>query len=263
MGNRMLWYKAWLDTRWRFFGGLLIVMIAACGVVLSHPRALAVMAAIDQAPGAVLGSGPVATRLAEALTMARVYRGYVFTQLYQQELPQIWCLFAMLLGAGGIVSQAARGGGVFTLSLPVSRQQIVAIRAGVALIELLVLAVLPAFLVPLLSPVVGQSYGLSEGLVHAALLFGGGAVFFCFTFLMSSIFSDPWRPPMMMAALFFVVATVRTLVPGFTRLTLAPVITGSTYFLDRSIPWTALLLSLLTSAVLLVVATRNVARRDF
>ncbi len=263
MANRMLWYKAWLDTRWRFFGGVLIVLIAACGVVLSHPRALAVMAAVDQVPGTVLGAGPVAARLEEALTTARVYRGYVFTQLYKQELPQIWCLFAMLLGAGGIVSQVARGGGVFTLSLPVSRQQIVAIRAGVALLELLVLAVLPAILVPLLSPAVGQSYRLSDGLVHAALLFGGGAVFFCFTFLMSSIFTDPWRPPVMMAALFFVLATLRALVPGFTRLTLAPVITGSTYFLDRSVPWTALFLSMLTSAVLLIVATRNVARRDF
>ena len=104
----------------------------------------------------------------------------------------------MLLGAGGIVSQAMRGGGLYTLSLPVSRQQIVAARAGVALLELLALAAVPAVIVTLLSPAVDQSYSLADGLVHAALLFGGGAVFFSFTFLMSSIFTDIWRPPAIM-----------------------------------------------------------------
>src|SRR5215211_7337204 len=99
MGTAMLWRKAWLDTRARFLGGLFIVIVATCGVVLSHPRAVEVMTAVERAPETVLGSGPVAGRLAEALTAARVYRGYVFTQLYRQELPQIWCLFAMLLGA--------------------------------------------------------------------------------------------------------------------------------------------------------------------
>jgi ABC-type transport system involved in multi-copper enzyme maturation permease subunit len=259
----MLWHKAWLDTRWRFFAGLFVVSIAACGVVLSYPRALEVLAAIERTPSAVLGSGPLASRLAEALAHGRVYRGFVFTQLFEQELPQIWCLFAMLLGAGGIVSQSARGGGLFTLSLPVSRHEIVTARAAVALLELLALSVIPALLITVLSPVVGQSYSLSEGVVHAALLFGGGAVFFSFTFLMSSIFADPWRPPALMAAVFFVIAMVRMIVPGFTRFTLAPVITGASYYFTYEIPWTPLLLSMLTSAVLLFLAARNIRRRDF
>jgi len=139
----------------------------------------------------------------------------------------------------------------------------VAARAGVALLELLALAAVPAVIVTVLSPAVDQSYSLADGLVHAALLFGGGAVFFSFTFLMSSIFTDIWRPPAIMAALFFIIATIRMLSPGFTRFTLAPVITGASYFATGDVPWTALMLSVLTSTVLLFLAGRIVARRDF
>ena len=263
MHTRMLWHKAWLDTRWRFWVGLFVVVLAACGVVLSYPRALVVANALEQSPGVVLGAGPAATRVEEALSLVRMYPAYVSSQLYQQELPQLWCLFAMVIGAGGIVSQAARSGGLFTLALPVSRLEIVTARAGVGLFELLVIALAPAVVVPALSPVVGQSYHVSDGLVHAALLFGGGAVFFCFTFLMSSIFSDVWRPPLLMAAVFFSIAALRSIVPRFTSFTLAPVITGASYFQTGSIPWTALLLSMLTSLVFLWLAARNVARRDF
>jgi len=263
MRTRLLWRKAWLDTRWRFLIGLLVVVVAACGVVFSYPRALAVATAMEQSRLQFQGTGPVAQRLSEAFAVVKIYRSYVTTQLFQQELPQMWCLFAMLLGAGGIVSQAMRGGGLYTLSLPVSRQQIVAARAGVALLELLALAAVPAVIVTLLSPAVDQSYSLADGLVHAALLFGGGAVFFSFTFLMSSIFTDIWRPPAIMAALFFIIATIRMLSPGFTRFTLAPVITGASYFATGDVPWTALMLSVLTSTVLLFLAGRIVARRDF
>ena len=263
MRTRLLWHKAWLDTRWRFMIGLVVVVVAACGVVFSYPRALAVAMATEQSRIPFQGTGPVAERLSEAFAVVKVYPSYISTQLFQQELPQMWCLFAMLLGAGGIVSQATRGGGLYTLSLPVSRQQIVAARASVALLELFALAAVPAVVVAVLSSAVGQSYSLADGLVHAGLLFGGGAVFFSFTFLMSSIFTDIWRPPAIMAALFFIIATIRMLTPGFTRFTLAPVITGASYFSTGDIPWTALSLSVLTSTGLLFLAARNVARRDF
>ena len=30
----MLWYKSWLETRWRFLIGLVLLMLSACGTVL-------------------------------------------------------------------------------------------------------------------------------------------------------------------------------------------------------------------------------------
>ncbi len=33
----MLWYKSWLETRWRFVIGLVLLMLSACGTVLAYP----------------------------------------------------------------------------------------------------------------------------------------------------------------------------------------------------------------------------------
>ena len=38
----MLWYKSWLETRWRFFIGLALLMLSACGPVLEYPRVIPV-----------------------------------------------------------------------------------------------------------------------------------------------------------------------------------------------------------------------------
>ena len=32
----MLWYKSWLDTRWRFLIGLGLLMIVACGTLFDY-----------------------------------------------------------------------------------------------------------------------------------------------------------------------------------------------------------------------------------
>ena len=44
----------------------------------------------------------------------------------------------MLLGTGGLLSQAIGGGALFTLSLPVSRERLLGVRAATGLAELAV-----------------------------------------------------------------------------------------------------------------------------
>ena len=41
----MLWYKAWLDTRWRFLIGLALLVSIALGNALSYPWAQAIFEA--------------------------------------------------------------------------------------------------------------------------------------------------------------------------------------------------------------------------
>ena len=33
----MLWYKSWLETRWRFLIGLALLILMACGAVFGYP----------------------------------------------------------------------------------------------------------------------------------------------------------------------------------------------------------------------------------
>src|SRR5690349_8652535 len=131
----MLWHKAWLETRWRFLIGLALLTMSACGVVFAYPKVLELMPLVPSADtGGMLGR-----RIREAADLARSYRGYVWSQWFSQNLPQAATLFAALLGTGGLLSQSAGTGVLFTLSLPASRQRIVGVRAAAGLAELLVL----------------------------------------------------------------------------------------------------------------------------
>lgn len=267
MSTQMIWHKAWLDTRWRFVIGLGVLGLATCGCVLAYPRALQVIAGVggsSQAIDAIAGANPLLRdRVAETVQLSSTYRGFIWSQLYSQELPQLWCLFAIVLGSGGIISQAARGEGLFTLSLPVSRHRLVTVRASLALAELFILAMIPVVVLPLLSPTVQQSYSVTDALVHGLFLFGGGTVFFAVTFFLSSVFEQFWLPPLLMLVLAGVISFTRAVAPEVSRYTLAPILTARGYFFGTGLPWIGLVLALAFSAGLLMLAARNVARRDF
>src|SRR5262245_39009580 len=187
----MLWYKAWLETRWRFLIGLALLVCSCAAVVLTYPQVVKLMPMVSQTDA---GGGMLGQRIREAADIARTYRGYAWSQWFNQNLANLWTLFAVLLGTGGILTQTSGGAALFTLSLPVSRNQLMQVRALTGLAELFVLAVVPSLLLPLLSPAVGQSYGVGDTLVHSICLFVAGGVFFSLAVLLSTVFSDIWRP---------------------------------------------------------------------
>src|SRR6266545_8206723 len=144
----MLWYKSWLETRWRFIIGVVLLMCSAAGTVLAYPKVLQLMPLLPN----VEVSGELGRRIREAAELARDYRGYVWSQWFRQNLMQMWTLLAVLLGTGGLLSQTSGGAALFTLSLPASRTQLTGVRAAAGLAELLVLALIPSLLISLLSP---------------------------------------------------------------------------------------------------------------
>ncbi len=144
----MLWYKSWLETRWRFAIGLAILILSAVGTVLAYPRVVKLLPLVPS----VVDSGEVGRRLLEIAALSRTYRGYVWAQWLRQNMTQMLALFAALLGTGGLLSQSSGGGAFFTLSLPVSRDRLLGVRAATGLAELFALAFIPSLVLPLLSP---------------------------------------------------------------------------------------------------------------
>jgi hypothetical protein len=255
----MLWYKSWVDTRWRFLIGMGLLMLSAAGVVFTYPR---VIKLLPMAP-AVDTSGELGRRIQEAMDLSRTYRGYVYSQWFQQNLPQMWTIFAVLLGSGGLLAQGARGGTLFTLSMPASRNRLIGVRAAAGLAELFVLAVVPPLLLPLLSPAVGQTFGVGDALVHSVCLFAAGAVFFSVAFLLSTSFDDVWRPLLITLAAATVLALCGMVFRDLARYSVFTVMSGEVYFRTGHVPWLGLIASLATSAAMLYVAAINMARRDF
>jgi ABC-2 type transport system permease protein len=255
----MLWYKSWLETRWRFVIGLVVLTLSACGMVLTYPQ---VVQLLPLAPQVDLG-GEIGRRVAEAMELARDYHGYVWSQWFRQNMPQQWSLFAVLLGTGGILAQTSGGGGLFTLSLPVSRRRLLGVRAATGLGELLVLAVIPALVLPLLSPAIGERYGLGDALAHAICMFIAGTVLFSFAFLLSTVFTDVWRPLLIALCTAAALALFEQVLGGVSRYGLFRVMSGERYFRGDGLPWVGLLASTALSLAMLYAATRNLARQDF
>ena len=252
----MLWYKAWLETRWRFAIGLGLLMAGACAIVLGYPETLKAVSGLPQT------GGELGRRISEGAALVRDYRTYIWSQWFRQSMRELWALFAVVLGTGGLLAQASRGGALFTLSLPISRARLLGVRAATALVELLILALVPSLVIPLLSPAVGQTYSFADAIVYATCLFIAGSVLFSFAFLLSTVFSDVWRPPLI--ALCIVVG-IRLLEQAFGlgNVSLLAFMTAESYFRGDGLPWVGLLASAAVSVTMLYGAVLNIARQDF
>jgi ABC-2 type transport system permease protein len=254
----MLWYKSWLETRSRFLIGLVLLMGSAIGAVYTYPQVLKLMPMVPT----IKADGEIGRRIMEAAALAREYRGYIWSQWYRQNLPQIWTIFAVLLAVGGPFAQGSKGA-LFTLSLPASRHRVVAIRAAMGLLELLVITLVPALLISLLSPAIGQTYSLGEAFVHALCLFIAGAAFYSLAFLLSTVFNDIWRPLLIALGIAMVLAVCEQVPIDLARYGIFHVMSGEVYFRTGSLPWIGLFATAALSAAMLYTAAIATARRDF
>ncbi len=255
----MLWHKSWLETRWRFLIGFALVVLGATGAVLAYPKFATVLAAVP----AIDVQGELGRRIREGAELGRTYHGYLWSQWLRQSLTNMLSLFAILLGTGGLLSRGAGGGALFTLSLPVSRTQLMIARTATGLAELLVLCVVPQLMLPLLSPAVGQSFGLGDALVHGICFFVASGVLFSIACLLSTMFTDVWRPALIVCGFAFVLGSCEAYFDTLSRYSLFGIMNGELYFRGGGLPWLGLLASAAVSAVTLFAASSNLARQDF
>jgi ABC-2 type transport system permease protein len=255
----MLWYKAWLETRWRFLIGMAVLIFSATGVALGYPK---VVKLLSLSPTVDVG-GELGRRIKESIELSREYHGYIWSQWFRQNLSQTWTVFAALLGSGGLLGHGSGGAALFTLSLPVSRARLVGVRAATGLAELLALAVIPSLFIPILSPAIGESYGVGTTIVLSVCLFAGGAVFFSLAVFLSTMFADIWRPMLIALAVAVLLALCDPFVRPVLPLTLFRVMSGEDYFRAGSVPWVGLALTGGACAALLYGAVVSFASRDF
>jgi hypothetical protein len=149
------------------------------------------------------------------------------------------------------------------LSMPVSRRELLGVRAATGLAELLALAVMPALVIPLLSPAIGATYSVQGALVHSLCLFVPCAVFFGLTMLLSTVFSDLWHPLLIACAVAIALATIEFVAGDWSQYGIFHLMTGESYFRTGAVPWLGLLTTAAASAALLYAADVNISRCDF
>lgn len=250
----MLWHKAWIDTRWRFLLGLALLLVLACGSSLVFPRVRDFLGSM-QLP--LVEDEEAAASFRETLEFLRTFRGYAWSQWFSQNFPVLLTIMAALLGSGSPLVKGGSGA-LFSLALPVARGRWIGTRAGTAAAELLVLALIPSLVFAALAPVVGDRFAVTEAIAYGISGFLGASLFLGLAVLLSTLFSDVWRPLLLTCVAAVVVAVV---VPHDHGLFQA--MGGRSYFFTGTLAWPELLVSALAAAGLVYAAGAQIARRDF
>jgi ABC-2 type transport system permease protein len=160
-GTALLW-KAWQESRGRFFSALvLLASVVIYAVVTFHDR---------------------------TSVLPPVYSVYIWGGLFHYALQGLWVLAAIVITLGGLRREKATGAASFSLGLPVTRLRLFLIRGALACAEAIALGLVSALLIPILSSFVGESYPFSQALAFGALMSAAGLVIVALGLLLSEIF---------------------------------------------------------------------------
>jgi ABC-type transport system involved in multi-copper enzyme maturation permease subunit len=156
----MLFYKAWRESRARF--------LICAGIALVFCVSFLVRARTDFPV-------PQNPRIP--------YTGFVWANIFGGVVlggnAIAFSYMSLLLGLGGLQRERAGGTAVFTLGLPVTRRRLVGARAAVGLLQMASIAVIPAVILPALSPVItGRPYSIAQAMSFASLYLAWGAVWY-------------------------------------------------------------------------------------
>ena len=164
----MLFYKAWRESRARFlFSAAAIVALCLIFVLLQGEM----RASRGFMPWTEKGS----------------YSQHIYGFVYGAGHGLFLVIMAPFLGLGGLLREKVLGTSSFTLSLPVTRSRIISAQVAVGLLELGLIALIPALLVPALSPVVHETYPISQAVHFSILWFVCGALVYAMSFFFSSL----------------------------------------------------------------------------
>lgn len=247
----MLWYKMWRES-WIRFAISAAALLWMCGAV-------------------VLLQQQVRSHADEPLS----YAHYIWSAVYKANVLDLYILLVIVLGLGGMLQERAQGTAGFTLALPVSRWRLIAVRAVMGWAQVALLALLPALLIPLLSPFVGEAYPFVLALQFSVLWAGSGMVIFALTFFFSSVLSGAYSPAIASVAGLIACSVLAELplLQGHPALDFLGTMHGaqlSTVHGETSLtafasplPWLSLGLYALVALCLIGVAGGITARRDF
>ena len=253
-----MWYKAWLETRWRFLIGLAIFVLLTMGNVMGYPLVARRLLSVQTVPQA---DDLVSRALRESFELSRTFRGYVWMNAFRQNLPQLGTLFAILLGSGGLRTE--RVGTLFTLSLPVSRRSLTLTRTACGLSELFAMVMISALMIPLMAPAIGERYALLDAIVHGVCLFVTATAFFSLTFWLSTTSSDVWRPGLVVFGIVVLLFVCEAVLPWTAPFGLFHTMRGDSYFRNATVPWIGLAIAVAASGLLLHRAVVVAERQDY
>lgn len=233
----MLWYKAWLETRTRFW----ISLVGVTGLCSYS----------------VYGPDNHAAKL----------EFYYFDVLHSghQTLMLAWLVAMTLLMMGGLVQESAVGESSFTLALPVSRTRLMAVRICTGLIQAAAMAAVAWAGMFAVLVFTSPARPLAQIWFYAVLLLGGGIVFAGVAVLVSSLVGGQYTAPMVSLGILAVCADAPTVLDFLNplRFMSGRAYTGPSHMLAGPLPWAHVIANVCVAAAFIYISVQVVRRRDF
>lgn len=235
----MFWYKGWLETRFKL---LFLVGFATFLLFFQH----SVLNAATP-PG---GRNPAL--------------GFVLFST-----PSLVLMLCAILGGAGIATQPSfqpakglHGSMLFTLSLPVSRLRLLAIRATIGWLEVAGVVVALCCGMWLVSPLFRTMSTFAEMMAYAGTLIGCASAFYCLSVLLATFLDDQWRAwGTMLASVALWWVSAHAPVPASANIFHA--MREGSPLLAHTVPWSAMAFSFGLAAILFFAATKVVQTREY
>lgn len=195
------------------------------------------------------------------------YSSYIWGGLFHYALQGLWVVSAFVIALGGLRREKATGAVLFSLGLPVTRLRLFLIRAAVACAEAIGLALVSALLIPIVSPLVGESYPFGQALAFGALMSAAGLVIVAIGLLLSEIFEGEFTAAavgLCTLTSIFLSYKAQTLRGWnvFDIMSATSYVDRTTRLLNGSAPWPGLTICLLVSFCLASIAGVTIRTRD-
>jgi len=222
----MLWYKAWLETRWR---ALVFMSMMLFSVFQAHYQGH-------------LKIGP----------------GVLYI------LPLFWLIFPAVLAGSGIATEApvqplkgTHGSMYFTLALPISRLRLLVGRAFFGLIEVFAVIVVVSAVAAVAFPEIRNATTLADGCRYAVTVLLCGAGVYGLSTLFSTFLAQQWQVWATMGAVFLL-----RLLAG-TNLFIFRAMAQDSPLITHTLPWAAMGASLGIGMLFFLAAARVVQTRQY
>ena len=255
----MLWRKSWRETWFMVlvFLGMALLFIAW------RPLVAPWVSPLEE------GAPTWSEDLRRLLPLLRSHQSSVWSYWFKLMLLMMWPMYAVAQGVTLYVASCPwMGGGpgaagLFTFSLPVSRRRVLLTHAALVGVELVLVAIAPSLIFPIVSHLTGGNVTFGSTLVYALLLSLGGMIFPAFSYLLTAVFNSQWKVFVIGIVFVFTLFFPIRLVEEYPWWNVYHVMSGETYFRYGKIPWLGLLASLAVSTAMMFAAVRIYERRDF
>ena len=241
-------YQVWMETRVRFLVAMTALCSLVCFTVLRAPSTLETLRA---------------SRPGVAFSFPQV----MWFQLFHAYAELFWTVSTVALTIGGLLHESRHGSAQFTLSLPVSRTNVLLGRALTVVALITGLAFLPYLTIPLIALLVGTTYPIAQSLLFGLCLAIGGIFIFGITFLVAHLNSTETGSFVVSLSAFLVLyflAKIPALRPMdiFDIMSGKTAVSGTTFLMTGSPPWVQLSACAGIGIFAIAIAIHQTIRRD-